>query len=173
MIYYWLVWFIQNIILYGIQAGILLSAQTLAAQGTQARRARLRRALTEAANSDTVPIIKTVQNKNTHTHNTIILNTHVYGLSGNYVHRCHYYWTHIQIAQVFAHLRLLGHLAINFKCTSFECNTLYTLPHSIVQTFYQWHAVSETDKRRFNEHESLPAIFIGPWLYSLLLLFLQ
>lgn len=65
---YWLVWFIQKIILYGIQAGILLSAQTLAAQGTQARRARLRRALTEAANSDTVPIIKTVQKKKyTHT----------------------------------------------------------------------------------------------------------
>lgn len=68
---------LQKIILYGIQAGILLSAQTLAAQGTQARRARLRRALTEAANSDTVPIIKTVQKnekKNTHTftHNNII-----------------------------------------------------------------------------------------------------
>ncbi|XP_022168843.1 small conductance calcium-activated potassium channel protein 2 isoform X3 [Myzus persicae] len=50
------------------QAGILLSAQTLAAQGTQARRARLRRALTEAANSDTVPIIKTLRK---HTSSTL------------------------------------------------------------------------------------------------------
>ncbi|KAF0770083.1 Uncharacterized protein FWK35_00024712 [Aphis craccivora] len=33
-----------------------------------------------------------------------------------------------QNAQVFAHLRLFGYLAINFKCTSFECNTLYAPP---------------------------------------------
>ncbi|XP_050521116.1 small conductance calcium-activated potassium channel protein isoform X1 [Daktulosphaira vitifoliae] len=50
------------------QAGVLLSAQTLAAQGTQARRARLRRALTEAANSDTIPIIKTLRK---HTSSTL------------------------------------------------------------------------------------------------------
>lgn len=29
--------------------------------------------------------------KKIHTHNTIILNTHVYGLSRNYFHRRHYY----------------------------------------------------------------------------------
>jgi len=63
------------------------------------------------------------EKKYTHTHITMTLNTHVYGLSRNYFHQRRYYWTHIKIAHIFDHLRLPGHLAINLKCTSFECNT--------------------------------------------------